>query len=544
MNANPRKSFYPISARPRLMAVRHLFRLFRVHRLIRTTMKYLSLAFLLFALSLPTQADEPIDIGRQRELFVDDHLIESLQAARRQLHHPIPRDIAIVHDAPWEGAGSGYHSVIRDGDVYRMYYRGSALGVENGRLKIGREVYCYAESKDGITFTKPDLGIHEYDGSKQNNIIWTGVGTHNFAPFLDGRADCPAESRFKALGGLPSQGGLFAFQSADGIRWSLMHDKPVVTKGAFDSQNLASWDETAGVYRAYFRTFTKGVTTAKVWKPAGYRAIRTATSHDFLKWENEADLTYENSPVEHLYTNQVAPYFRAPQILIGFPTRYIERGWSESMRALPQPEQRKQRAAAHLRYGTALTEGLLMASRDGVHFERWNEAFLPPGPQRPETWLYGQQYIAWHAVETKASLPGAPTELSLYASEGSWHGNGNAMRRYTMRLDGFVSVNAPLSGGEIITKPLVFKGDKLTLNFASSAAGDIRVEIQDEAGDPLPGFSLDDCPPFFGDTIERTVNWKAGSNVGRLAGKPVRLRFVLRDADLYSFRFTESPGRP
>jgi hypothetical protein len=113
-----------------------------------------------------------------------------------------------------------------------------------------------------------------------------------------------------------------------------------------------------------------------------------------------------------------------------------------------------------------------------------------------------------------------------------------------MRLDGFVSVNAPLSGGVIITTPLVFKGDKLTLNFASSAAGDIRVEIQDEAGDPLPGFSLDDCPPFFGDTIERTVNWKAGSNVGRLAGKPVRLRFVLRDADLYSFRFTESPGRP
>ncbi|MDP6721652.1 MAG: hypothetical protein QGF59_23495, partial [Pirellulaceae bacterium] len=95
-------------------------------------MKYLSLAFLLFAVPLPTQADEPIDIGRQRELFVDDHLIESLQAARRQLHHPIPRDIAIVHDAPWEGAGSGYHSVIRDGDVYRMYYRGSALGVENG----------------------------------------------------------------------------------------------------------------------------------------------------------------------------------------------------------------------------------------------------------------------------------------------------------------------------------------------------------------------------------------------------------------------------
>ena len=135
------------------------------------------------------------------------------------------------------------------------------LGVEKGRLKTGREVYCYAESRDGITFTKPELRLHEYNGSKQNNILWTGVGTHNFAPFLDTRAGCPATSRYKALGGTATEGGLFAFQSADGIHWSLMRQKPVVTEGAFDSQNLAFWDATAGVYRAYFRTFTEGVTT-------------------------------------------------------------------------------------------------------------------------------------------------------------------------------------------------------------------------------------------------------------------------------------------
>ncbi|MCA9209246.1 MAG: hypothetical protein KDA55_12860, partial [Planctomycetales bacterium] len=430
------------------------------------------------------------DIGSRRELVVDDSLIESLDRAQRRLHHPTPREIAIEHDSAWEGAGSGYHSVIRDGDIYRMYYRGSALGVENGKLKLGREVYCYAESRDGIQFTKPNLGLHDYDGSKDNNIIWTGVGTHNFAPFRDTRDGCPPESRFKALGGLASQGGLFAFHSSDGIHWSLMREEPVVTEGAFDSQNLAFWDPTAGVYRAYFRTFTEGVTTGKVWKPAGYRAIRTATSPDFLHWENDTDLTYKDSPVEHLYTNQIAPYFRAPHILIGFPTRYVERGWSDSMRALPELELREQRAEAHLRYGTSLTEGLLMASRDGMHFERWNEAFLRPGPERPGTWLYGHQYIAWHAVETKSSLPGAPNELSLYASEGSWHGKGNSMRRYTLRLDGFVSVNAPLSGGELITKPIQFTGDRLTLNFATSAAGDVLVELQDISGTPVPGYSL------------------------------------------------------
>lgn len=504
----------------------------------------ISLMVLVSSLTALCAADkEPIDIGSRRELFIDGYIVDSLKDARRELHHPTPREIAIVHDAPWEGAGSAYHSVIHDGDRYRLYYRGSSLGVENGKLKSGREVYCYAESLDGITFTKPDLGLHEIDGSTHNNVIWTGVGTHNFAPFLDSRAECPKESRFKALGGTADEGGLFAFHSADGIQWSLMSKNPVVTEGAFDSQNLAFWDPSAGVYRAYFRTFTGGVTTGKVWKPEGFRAIRTATSRDFLKWEHEADLTYRDSPSEHLYTNQIAPYFRAPHLLIGFPTRYVERGWSDSMRALPELDLREQRAAAHLRYGTALTEGLLMASRDGVHFDRWNEAFLRPGPERPDTWLYGHQFIAWHAVETASSLPGASRELSLYGAEGSWHGKGNSLRRYTLRLDGFVSVNAPLSGGELVSKPLRFTGNRLSVNFASSAAGDIRVEIQDAAGKPLPGFSVDDCPPVFGDATERNIQWKSGADLSQLAGKAVKLRFVLRDAELFSFHFFNLQSR-
>ena len=207
------------------------------------------------------------------------------------------------------------------------------------------------------------------------------------------------------------------------------------------------------------------------------------------------------------------------------------------MRALPELDRREQRTAANLRYGTALTEGLLMTSRNGVHFERWNEAFLRPGPERPATWLYGHQFITSHAVETESSLPGAPREMSLYAAEGSWHGKGNSLRRYTLRLDGFVSINAPLNGGELLTKPLTFAGDKLTLNFATSAAGDIRVELQDAAGTPHPGFTLADCSPLFGDTLNRAVNWKTGSDVSRLAGQTVRIRFVLRDADLYAMQF-------
>jgi len=485
-------------------------------------------------------ADEPVAISNRRELFVDSYLIASLDGAQRTLHHPTACDIAIVHDEPWEGAGCGYHSVITDGDLYRMYYRGSALGVKDGALQLGKEVYCYAESHDGIHWEKPNVGLHEYDGSRQNNIIWTGVGTHNFAPFLDTHPGCPPESRFKALGGTAKEGGLFAFHSPDGVHWSLMQKDPVVTEGAFDSQNLAFWDASAGTYRVYFRTFTEGITTGKVWKPAGYRAIRTASSPDFLSWSNQADLTYEDSPVEHLYTNQIGPYYRAPHILLGFPTRYIERGWSPSMKALPEPEHREQRAAAHLRYGTALTEGLLMASRDGVHFERWNEAFLRPGPERVDTWNYGHLYTAWHLAETKSALPGAPNELSLYSSEGAWTGNSSAMRRYTLRLDGFVSVNAGWQGGELVTRPFLFEGDRLALNFATSAAGSIKVEFQDSDGTPMPGFTLEDSAEVFGDAIDRTVVWTDGTDVSSLAGKTVRLRFALKDADLYSFQFVST----
>ena len=187
----------------------------------------------------------------------------------------------------------------------------------------------------------------------------------------------------------------------------------------------------------------------------------------------------------------------------------------------------------------ALTEGLLMASRDGVRFKRWNEAFLQPGIERPGTWHYGHQYIGWHLVETRSDLPGAPDELSLYACESYWTGDSSELRRYSLRLDGFVSIRAPYSGGELLTRPLTFSGRRLELNFATSAAGEVRVELRDMDDKPLPGFSLDDCHPLFGDSVARTVVWKAGAELSAHIGKTLRLRFTLKDADLYALRFSD-----
>ncbi|MEX2577983.1 MAG: hypothetical protein WD342_02905 [Verrucomicrobiales bacterium] len=514
-------------------------------------MKPLAILLPLLLGSFPILAADATDIGDRRELFVDDALIESVSgAARLELHHPEAREIALEHDAAWEGTGSGYHSVFQDGDLYRMYYKAWHIEVKDGKMNTGAHpLYCcYAESDDGIHWRKPELGLVEFEGSAANNIV---LAPETFgevksdpghpAVFKDENPDCPPEARYKAIIRASKPYGLLLFQSPDGLNWSLAHPEPVITEGAFDSQNLAFFDPVLGAYRAYWRVFSAGGTDAENWKPKGVRAIRTAVSEDLVHWEPWKDLAYVDSPAEELYTNGVKPYHRAPHLLLGFPARYLDRGWSEAMRALPEPDHRETRAAANQRYGTALTESLLMASRDGVTFKRWNEAFLRPGIEREGTWHYGQQYLAWHAVETAGTLEGAPNELSFYASESYWTGQGSRLRRYVLRLDGFVSASAPMEGGELLTKPVVFSGDRLALNLSTSAAGGVRVEIQDAAGEPVPGFALDDCPPVFGDAHDRVVAWDSGADLSDLAGKPVRLRFELKDADLYAYRFREAP---
>ena len=489
------------------------------------------------------------DIGSRRELFIDPALIDHMEGgATRRMHAPVPREVSLVHDAPWEGTGSGYHSVFQDGDKYRMFYKAWHLEVSQGKVNTGRHpLYCcLAESNDGIQWEKPKLGLHEHEGSTANNIVMTSgklgplnVDAGHPAVFLDDNPDAPADARYKAIVRSSKPNGLLPFQSPDGLHWSPMTDAPILHGlGAFDSQNLAFWDPNIGQYRAYWRIFTEGVTTDEEWKPGGYRAIRTATSDDLVNWGPHTDIVFDEPRNEHLYTNQIKPYHRAPHLLIGFPTRYVDRGWSPSMKALPEAEHRELRSSASPRYGTAVTEGLLIASRDGVNFSRWNEAFLRPGIERPGAWHYGHQYIAWHLVETASDLPGAPNELSLYAGESYWTGQGSAVRRYTLRLDGFVSVNAPMEGGELITRPLTFSGSRLSLNFATSAAGALRVEIQNPDGAPIDGFSLDECDEIFGDSVDRPVTWSSG-DLTALAGRPVRLRFQLNDADLYAFRFGE-----
>ena len=140
-------------------------------------------------------------------------------------------------------------------------------------------------------------------------------------------------------------------------------------------------------------------------------------------------------------------------------------------------------------------------------------------------------------LETENDLPTAPKELSIFSSEGFYDDGGAQLRRYTLRLDGFVAANALRKGGELVTHPFTFDGEALNLNVSTSVAGSARVEIQDADGKALKGYSLRDCDEIYGDFLDLRVSWKGAADLSALVGKPLRLRFVLHDADLYSLRF-------
>ena len=480
---------------------------------------------------------EILNIGQTRQLFIDDALIDScIGRAELRLHHPVRRGIALTHDAPWEGNGCGYHTVFKDGEIYRMYYKAWQIGT--GGKVTNPVVICYAHSTDGINWEKPSLGLVEFDGSKENNIILeqiNGYGCHDFSPFIDERPGVARKHKYKAVGfvrGLQERKGLYGLVSADAIHWERVQEDFIITDEGwvFDTQNIVFWSEMEQSYVMYYRKTFDNV-----------RNIARAISPDFLHWEKQGLVDFQGQgphELEQFYTNQIRPYYRAPHIYIGFPSRYCDRGWLGATDALPSPTLRRDRAQGQTRYGSAVTDALLISSRDGRQFYRWNDAFIRPGLRTRHNWAYGDNYAAWHVVETQSEFDDQPAELSIYATESYFTGNMSRLRRYTLRLDGFASIYAPSEGGEVISKPMIFRGDALRLNFSTSAAGQMQIEILDESGKPVPGFRREECELIFGDALDYPVQWTGERDLNDLQGKRVRLRFILREADVFSFQFT------
>ena len=179
-----------------------------------------------------------LDIGSRRELFVDYHLVGQLRGTRLKLHVPRPGGVAISYERPWEDWYSFYTTILKDGDTYRMYYR----------CGLGAQSYtCYAESRDGIRWTRPSLGLFEAQGSRENNVILDSG--HQFCPFIDGRPGVPAAERYKA--NMEAKERLLGYVSAAGIRWKLVRDEAIVPRklrNHFDSQNVMFWSEAEELY--------------------------------------------------------------------------------------------------------------------------------------------------------------------------------------------------------------------------------------------------------------------------------------------------------
>lgn len=457
---------------------------------------------LLLVTPVAAVAGEPVAIGSRRELFVDRLLVGELKGTALKLHTP-----QLMPPVSPPRPHGHYATVLKAEDKFQFYYRGDldpkvtwkTHGIE--KYHEG-EVTLYAESRDAVLWKLPRLGLYELAPFPEGNVVLAHefLVNHNFTPFIDTKPGVLPDQRYKALGGLAYQphqtavrekrgpGGLNAFVSPDGIHWKKLREEPVVPEDwgkYFDSQNYAFWSDSEQCYVCYFRRFIKGL-----------RGIARTTSQDFINWTPFVEME-ANLPQEHLYTACTQPYFRAPHIYVALPTRFVDKRGSA-------------------------TDILFMTTRGGNKYDReFTQSFIRPGLGR-DGWANRANYAAIGIHQT------GEHEMSLFLTGG---------RRYTLRPDGFVSVNAPLTSGEFVTSPFTFTGARLEINYSTSAAGQIRVELQDAAGHPFPGLALADCEPIWGDHVARVVKWQSGQDVSPHAGKPVRLRFAMEDADLFALRF-------
>ncbi len=484
-----------------------------------------------------------MNIGTRKQLFIDERFVETSEGLRFCMNPPHQHpDPVLVGDRPWEKLGiCSYNTVMKEGDRgFRLWY-GAMLKTglpQEGAIRLG-----YAESEDGLHWTKPTLGLISYEGSKENNLVaplQERQSMQGATVYRDDRA--PEKERYKLwskfqptdkqieAGVLP---GLWAMRSPDGLHWEECEDQPNPKDQLCDTQNMLFWDDRIGEYVGYTRVReTQRLEEAAVAEGKGkYRSMGRIASPDFRTWSKtqivlEADAEDLNIPVPYqrddprpnidYYTSCAMKYVDAEDVYVMMPSAFYH--WGEE----DYP---------------ATMDIQLLTSRDGIQWERRGERkpFLRLGfdggaeagmifanpwliPMGNELWLYyvGTSY-------THGSKGGELGRNGLFLS--------------TMRRDGFISLDAEHGGGAFSTPILEFSGDHLEVNFDGSAGGWLKVEIQDANGKPLPGYALSDADGLRGNAIHKTVTWQGRSEIGGLAGHTVRLRFVMRDAKLYAFQF-------
>ena len=481
---------------------------------------------------------EPIAVNSARQLFIDNLFIAESRGAHLVLNRPSPTgEHCVVADKPWESLGVwAYNSVMEDEGVLKLWY--DAIASDGSRW------CCLATSHDGIHWEKPNLGIVPFQGQGDTNIVFPPHRmTHEpNCVFRDSNPACPPAERYKMVASLhPSGGknGTYVAASADGLNWKLMKDAPAFR--ASDTNNICFFDNRLGRYVGYVR----------VWDPM--RKLGRCEFDDITDWGKEQvvfssdaeDLSGLDSqifsttafaqggsaiktrPAMDFYTSAAWKYPRAENVYLMFPSAYYhyQEDWARRM-GTTDP---RNDGPLDIQFAT---------SRDG---KSWNRLDRHPFIRLGAAGGFASAY----AYMASGCICRAEEIWFYYGVSDHTHGNYDPARdkflgtitRARMRLDGFVSVDADYSGGEFTTPALLFSGNQLTLNADTSAGGHVRVELQNESAQPLAGFSEKECDPINGNLIQKVVSWHGKPPLQTSSGKPVHLRFVMRDAKLYSFKF-------
>ncbi|MFO7644103.1 MAG: hypothetical protein R6W95_06950 [Desulfosarcina sp.] len=498
-------------------------------------------------------AAAPIDIGSHKQLFIDDKFIASSNGIELTMNTPAKiGQPVLASDMPWddeESASVGwYSSVIKDGDKIRIWGSGQALlpvRMEPGGPVVN--LLPYAESTDGIHFTKPDPALIAYDKAtaeieKHGDIHGTGV-------WIDPKA--PPSQRYKTQAKYaytPPDGttraGIRFLASPDGYNWTVFSTQSL---GAVDTQTVVFWDEAEQKYLMYTRDNPGGGT------PLRRRVVRRIESRDLLDWENDVyvmdadaiDNSLHNTPTPQPPVDYYgATVFKYPDT--GSDSAYIMMAhayWHWQGR--PEEDQRgnpSYHTFSQVVLAPAKIDVRLLTSRNGIDFLRQGnrKPFIAPG-------LRGT-----HSSKFVWSLP-APIRMGnelwvYYVGDNRDHdgfidpaasGHRRSIERAILRLDGFVSADAAYTGGEIITPLIQFSGRKLELNMDPGGGGFVQVELLDENSRPIPGYTRREATRLYDNAVNVTVTWGDNNSVAAFAGKPVKLRFLMRDCKLYAFQFVD-----
>ena len=501
---------------------------------------FVSLSIVLVAGSVQAEdATKVLSIGKQKQLFIDDAIIDSTNRVNKTLHkfRRHPDNPLMVPEKPWERSNFVYGSVLRDPQtgLFRMWFTNSGTRVHTRDDRQFGVQLCYATSRDGLHWERPSLGVVEIDGSKENNVVAVNAGggyLRGASVVYNSNGTDPAR-RYVHLNQTPD--GTAPSYSADGIQWS--EGEPPVFE-ASDAATLSydprqdrffcssvSMPRVRGFVR---RSIEMTPTDLRIWRE--FKTVLVADEIDDAGTPARIErlrsiLDYDNPDHYHAQLHHMAA-FPYESITLGILTLWDNLWYTEKEPLFAGGRDR------------ALIQLQLAWTRDPEwwDWQRLDQRVSLLELSEPGEWDCAVQMPLGATVkvgdELRLYYSGFARSFNCPATHGlnlpvAGKVPANGIGVASMRLDGFASLDAGPRGGTVITKPFTFEGSNLKIN--ARALGQVTVDILDANGEPIKGFGP---VSVAGDSVRHSASW---DNLDELAERPVRLRFRMWNAQLYAF---------